>query len=253
MDADGTSQQQLTDGPTDDFSASYSRDGARIVFSRSHDLEGVSHLWIMDADGTHQEQLTDGLWFDFSPVFSPDGARILFGRRNQIRPRLLPRVGPTTLRFPEIFITDLDGSDPRRLTRNLGWDGPVSFSSDGKQIFYYHEQDEPSRFRGISVMDVDGSNSRNLGEGSVPELSPDGRRIVQIITSDYRPTGVVLMSADGSGRRIIHRCDTVHTEPTFTPDGLHIVFVEWPEDRGAGSIVLLDLETSKLERVPKID
>ena len=76
MDADGDGQRPLTDGPTFDFGASFSKDGRTFVFCR--DREGVCHLWAMNADGSNLRPLTDGPWFDCSPSFSPDGGRIAF-------------------------------------------------------------------------------------------------------------------------------------------------------------------------------
>ncbi len=250
MDADGESLRPLTDGPTFDFGASFSKDGRTIVFCR--DREGVCHLWKMDADGRNPRPLTDGPWFDSSPSFSPDGGRIVFKRQEKGQIYLTPPSDEESLsrRFPEILVMNADGSDQRRLTHNRSWDEPLSFSPDGKRIFCYREDeyDKVPKFWGTTILDVDGSNSRDIGEGFTPALSPDGR---QIVFGTYEP-GIGLMNADGTGRRTIYRSRFNIGELTFTPDGAHIVFVEWPEEHGAGSIKILDLETTKTEMAPDI-
>jgi Tol biopolymer transport system component len=248
-DPDGNHQKQLTDGPTYDMGAALSRDGKSVVFCRMR--EGVSRLWVMDADGSHPKQLTDGQWFDSAPSFSWDGTRIAFARQEAKRVDLLPVTGAATLRFPEIYVMKSDGTDQKRLTHNLGSDQPGFFTANGKQLIY-HREDELDRvpyFWGIAVMDADGANSRDLAEGFTPALSPDGRRVV---FGTYQRS-IDVMNTDGTGRRTICRSRFLPQDPTFTPDGSHVVFDDWPEEHGAATIKIIELETSKIESVPRIE
>ena len=151
MDADGSRQTQLADGPTDDAGAALSKDGRSIVFFRVRG--GVSRIWIMDADGGNQRQLTDGVWFDALPHFSPDGRQVVFCRQEETTSRLTPDNGAVSLRMPEVFVINVDGTQLRRLTRNSDYDAPVSYSPDGKLVFIRH-------MNGVSVMDADGSRTR---------------------------------------------------------------------------------------------
>ena len=129
-----------------------------------------------------------------------------------------------------------------RLTHNSDDDVPISFSPEGTRIFF-------CRSSRMGVMDSDGSNAHDLGEGYRPALSADGR---QIVFEDYacsrnwpherrrlRPPGDLWFSPRLS-------------EPTFTPDGAHVVFVEWPEWNGAGRIKILDIDSTKIELAPEI-
>jgi Tol biopolymer transport system component len=56
--------------------ASWSPDGAKIVFSLSGDREKAS-IWVMDKDGNHKQQLTDNK-FDHAPTWAPDGRSIAY-------------------------------------------------------------------------------------------------------------------------------------------------------------------------------
>jgi len=249
MDADGRSQWPLTAGPTFDCDASLSKDGRTIVFCR--DREGVCHLWAMDANGENQRPLTDGPWFDSSPLFSPDGSRIVFKRMEKGQIHLTPLTESASLRFTEVFVMNADGNDQHRLTHNRSDERPISFSPDGKRIFFYREDeyDKVPKFWGTSIMDSDGANPRDIGEGFDPALSPDGRRIV---FGTYDP-GIGLMNAEGTARGVIYLCRSLPGELTFTPDGKHVVFVELPRDNGPGRIKILDLETLTVEAVPNIN
>lgn len=253
MDADGSHQRQITDGPTYDTGAALSKDGKKIVLIRMKGV--VSNLWVMDADGGHQKQLTDGPWLDESPMFSPDGSKVFFGRefpKGPVPQRLLPLTGKDSLRWSEIYSVNADGTDSHRLTHNLYSDTPICASLDGKRLFYWRSDDyeKKNRFEGISVMDADGANSRNLGEGWTPAFSPDVRQVAFITGAFGHEVG--LMNTDGTGRRTIHSCKHYHSEPTFTPDGSHLVFVEWPEEHGAGRVIIQSIGTSKVEPVPSI-
>ena len=56
---DGTDIRMLTGGPAgqNDFYATYSPDGRKIVFARSLP-RSFPHLWVMNADGSNQHQIT---------------------------------------------------------------------------------------------------------------------------------------------------------------------------------------------------
>jgi Tol biopolymer transport system component len=250
MSADGTRQRQLSDGPNDDNSPSFSKDGKHIAFIRV--LGGISHIWVMDSDGGNQKQLTNGVWFDGFPSFSPDGGRIVFNRQEEIRPFSPSEVGRFPMRMPEIFVMDADGKEQRQLTHNSSSDTPISFSLDGAGIFF-HGTDGYGKvdgFRGVSVINVDGTKRKDLCEGFAAAMSPDGR-LIAICTSV--PRGIGVMNADGTGLQTVHSCPILHTEPAFSADGSQLVFVEWPEPHEAGRIMSLNLKTSKIDTAPKIE
>jgi Tol biopolymer transport system component len=242
MDSDGNGQRPLTDGPTFDFGASFSKDGRTIAFCR--DREGVCHVWAMNADGSNPKPLTDGPWFDCAPSFSPDGTRIVFKRRERGQRYLASARDEEALsrRFDEVYVMNADGTHLRRLTNNSDDDAPIGFSRDGTRIFFC------SSWR-IRVIDSDGANAHDLGDGFDPALSLDGRKMV---FTPARGQGIDLMNADGTGRRTVYRSRVRTSEPAFTPDGARVVFVEWPEPHRGGSIRTLDIETTMTEPVSEI-
>jgi Tol biopolymer transport system component len=244
MDSDGTNQRPLTDGPTFDFGASFSNDGRTILFCR--DREGVCHLWAMEADGGNPRPLTDGAWFDSSPLFSPDGSRIVFARMENGQIHLTPPRDKEALsrRFAEVYVMNADGTGQHRLTHNSVDDRPISFSADGSRIYF-------SRISSRWVMDSDGSNIYDLGEGQEQALSLDGRRIA-FETFGGIDRGIGVMNADGTGPRVIYPSRTAVSELSFSPDGALVVFVEWPEVHGAARIKIVDLVTSEIEMIPEI-
>jgi hypothetical protein len=115
--------------------------------------------WLMNADGTNRRLCTkpvNGLFHVGSPEWSTDGKTIVCD---------LSRGTTGTAR---IYLFDADGSNPR----DLGAGSMSSLSPDGKQIVFNRG------FRGIMIMNSDGSNRRVLSENGFGVLwSPDGKTI----------------------------------------------------------------------------
>lgn len=249
MDADGGNQKQLTDGPMDDSDASYSADGKSILFVRVKG--GIGHVWVMASDGKNQKQLTEGPWYEGYPTFSPDGKRIVFNRTAEDRPYFTLETGPASLRMPELFTMNTDGSDLRRLTHNWGYEGPVAFSPDGNHIYFHRTNayGAQNRYEGISMMDADGSNSRDIHRCSRPAISSDGRCIAIDMAGPaaegHRTESIAVMNADGTDLHTVHTCEWRHDEQAFSRDGSQLVFNEWFEqDLSKRRLVVLDLKTS---------
>lgn len=112
--------------------------------------------------------------------------------------------------------------------RDFNW---VQVSPDGKELAYCSSlRDEPYQ---LSIVGVDGSNLRRLGEGCPQGWSPDGKHIL------VNPPGqrvVVLMSvADGSSQPIASR--VFHAR--FSPDGRYIAFIRAEFGRFIGPVFVV--------------
>ena len=71
----------------------------------------------------------------------------------------------------DIFVANADGSNVCHLTYSDDYENFPMWSPDGTQIAF------SSRYRGVFVMNSDGSNLRRLGSGGAPKWSVDGSRI----------------------------------------------------------------------------
>lgn len=129
--------------------------------------------------------------------FSPDGQRILFAsshldpnlsdtetaerkqqeedRKNNVRRRYKWDFDPHT----DIFESDLEGKNLRRLTDAKGYDAEGAYSKDGKLIAFCSDRDGDAD---LYVMNADGSGQRQLvnapGYDGGPFISPDGKWVV---------------------------------------------------------------------------
>jgi Tol biopolymer transport system component len=186
-DLEGNIISQLTDTPGYDAEPTVSPKGDKIVFTslRTGDLE----LYTMDLDGSNVNQVTDGLGYDGGAFFSPDGTKLLF---RSSRPKtdeeikvykdLLAEglVQPTDM---ELHISNVDGSDLKKITDlgNANW-APF-FHPDGKRIIFSSNHNSTRGFPfNLFMVNVDGSGLEQITYDdtfdSFPMFSHDGKKLV---------------------------------------------------------------------------
>jgi Tol biopolymer transport system component len=246
VNADGTLGQNLTHTPEGRGSwvPSFSSDCLKIAFASDRDDGGGAAIYMMYADGSNIRRLTkpgEGDW-DYQPIFSPDGNRVLYiatvndkrtiwvmdaDGANQRPLTDMPGQGeylghpwsPDGSKFlfhgdRDLFLTDPDGSNVRRLTEardtteyNYVSLGP-SWSRDGTKILFGSNRDGNWE---VWAMKADGSNQLQLthtsgGISNEPVAwSPDGTQVV--FNRNYED--VYVMDADGSNvRRLTTTSDT---------------------------------------------
>jgi Tol biopolymer transport system component len=147
-----------------------------------------------------------------------------------------------------------DGSNVRRLTDRVGYDGGPWFSPDGAKIvwraWYPGTEEEKARWKDamennyiiavpldIWVMDADGSNKRlivrNGATNWAPSWHPDGRRIIFSSNKDdwrddIKQYGhnfeLYIVDLDGTNLERITYNKTFDSFPMFSPDGKKLVF-----------------------------
>jgi TolB protein len=210
-DLDGGNVKRLTDNENYEAEVSVSPDGKWVVFGRQ--IDGKMDLWRMRPDGSDERQITfTEDWQEGAPFYLPDSQTIMMrawkrSEYGKIRPTPMtvftikhdgsertartfdrdmnwaPYPAPDGRHYVfvriieennwEIFLGDLAGGEPVRLTFNQSFDGFPALSPDGTKMLF--ARDEGERFMSglyTYVMDV---SSLNLGpehyEG-VPGIVP---------------------------------------------------------------------------------
>lgn len=153
-------------------------------------------------------------------------------------------------KLPGIYQMDADGANFRLLVKLEGkWNGSPSFSPDGKQLLFDASTMGQFNQGHIYLMPADGpaDNPTDLGLGSTPAWSPDGKRIAFYI-HDQNPdgveSGVWVMHVDGTERTWL----CYGRAPRWSPDGKRLVLVNNPGGAGDG-LYLYGLEKNESEAV----
>ncbi len=184
---DGTDQRKLTSNGAYNAEATVSPDGRRIVFTSTRD--GDLDLYTMNTDGSDVRRVTHRVGYDGGAFFSPDGKHLVWRAQypetasdSVDYQRLLGErlVRPAKL---ELWIADVDGGNPRRITSLGGANFAPFFHPDGRRIIFASNYLNP---RGpdfdLFLINADGSGLERITYtpqfDGFPMFSPDGRKLV---------------------------------------------------------------------------
>lgn len=143
---------------------------------------------------------------------------------------------------------DIDGSNQKQLTTDLGYDGGAFFSADGKQLVFRASRPEteaeikeykdylskglvaPTNME-IYVINADGTGMRQvtqLGKANwAPFFDPTGKKII-FSSNHHSQRGydfqLYMINVDGTGLEQITTESNFNSFPMFSPDGKKIAF-----------------------------
>ncbi len=209
-DLDGKNIVRLTDNEYYEAEVSISPNGEWIVFGRQ--IDGNMNLWRMRPDGSDEQQITfTEDWQPGAPFYLPDNETIMFRAwRSSEYGKVFPT--PMTVftikhdgselkqrtfdrdmnwapypasdgrhyvfvrivdRNWEVFLGDLAGGEPVRLTYNIGFDGLPSLSKNGKKMLFARSESGRSNLStyvmDMSSFDLGPDQFKGVPETVVPE------------------------------------------------------------------------------------
>ena len=130
---------------------------------------------------------------DDNPSVSSDGKKIAF---------MSDRDGDI-----EVYVMNVDGSNPQRLTHSPGRDAHPEWSPDSQKIYFQSPRE--TKVPQVFVMNADGSEPKrltdNAGFTGVPLVSPDGKKILYMVNEgpslEQVHWQIYLMDVDGRNQR----------------------------------------------------
>ena len=268
--------RQLTSGGQN-AEAYWSPDGTKLVYQSTRGDASCDQIYVMNADGSDQRMVSTGQGVTTCGYFLPDSTGILYasthltGSECPARPdRSQGYVWPVHAGF-DLFLTDIEGSEPKRLTDAEGYDaeGTVNWT-DGKIVYTSMASGDLD----LWAMDLDGSNKERLtttfGYDGGAFFSRDGARIVlranhpaegadsaryaelleQNLTAPMKME-LFLGEADGSGMRQLTDFGCASFAPQFTPNGENIIFSSNKNDCDSRNfdLFLIGVDGSNLRQV----
>jgi Tol biopolymer transport system component len=234
LDPDSGVSAAILTGPTNDFTAAFSRDGTKLAFLRGDpwddpsEPDGIS-IQVANADGTNPIDLTGPLDAPDQWNWSPSGDAIAFQSK----------VGGT----PTLQVVPTDGSAPPRvLDTGMEVTFPDWLPPDGDEIVFRGITETPDGPRsGLYAISPDGGGLRPLSatngdpdnDFNGPNPSPDGTRLMY---QDWDPVAeratLRLLDLAAGTTEAIPRTSARFGEGNgaFSPDGSLVAYLGfWPE------------------------
>ncbi len=209
-----------------------------------------------DLNGKNAKRLTKALGYDAEGSYSPDGQWIAFASNRTGYDPNAPLSEDDKKLFAkdpssqmEIYIMKSDGSQVKRLTNSLGYDGGPFFSADGKQITW-RRFDKTGATAEIYTMNIDGSNQKQITRLNsmswAPYFHPSGKYVI-FATSVLGYSNFELFIVDSEGKQKPVRVtydEGFDGLASFSPDGKQITWTHRNE-KGESQIYLADWDHEK--------
>lgn len=274
-----------TDG--ENAEAYWSPNGDRLVFQRrSADLGIECDRIFVTVPGAPPVQVSNGRGVTTCSYFLPDGKSVLYASTHGAMDACPPPLDPAEFKklgyfwrvFPEydIWIQDLAGGEPRRLTDTAGYDAEATVSPRGDRIVFTSVRSGDLE---LWTCDLDGGNLKQVtdspGYDGGAFFSHDGKQLIfrsqawtpgkeaeeqafhhdLLLQGKVNPTHMelTLCDADGTNRRTLGPLGGASFAPYFFPGDQRIVFSTNHHDphpsKREFDLFAMDLATGVLEQI----
>jgi TolB protein len=239
------SNRNLTDitasGTGPDYLFNFVFSGNMLNFYASRD--GTISPATVNADGTNLRTLNfaEAMMVmigeqnvDWDPAWSPDGTRLVWNKLGGFPPAV------------DVYISNADGSDARKLTGDASIESQMAWSPDGTRLVYISDQGGNNN---VYVMDVASGDVTQITDTSFYEWQPvwslDGADILFI--ADENETlkdgalDLFLIKPDGSELRPLGDA-TFEGDPTYAPSGEQVAYIT--NESGSWQIYIMNADGS---------
>ena len=238
----------------------FSPDGRHMVFqSEREEGNPFYQIYRMDLETGDTVRISPGIGKTTCAFIRPGSGEIVYGSTHhdptseeQQRAELELRASGQERRYAwdydpemELWVTDPESGESRRLTHVRGYDAEASYSPDGEWIVFTSTRDafereltererktlevDPAYFGEIYLMRADGSDVKRLttvpGYDGGPFFSFDGSRIVwRRFDENGLIADVWSMNVDGSDARQVTDFGSMSWAPYYHPSGDYVFF-----------------------------
>jgi TolB protein len=147
----------------------------------------------------------------------------------------------------EIYISDYDGANQRRITVNRQLNITPVWSPDARAIAYTsYRRGFPDIYVAMIYQGTQATPTNGRGQNWLPAYSPDGTRIAFTSNRDGNPE-LYVMNSDGSNVRRLTQHPTIDTTPTWSPSGTQIAFTS--DRSGSPQIYVIGADGTGVRRL----
>lgn len=274
-----------TDG--ENAEAYWSPDGSQLSFQRRAPAQGVECDRIyVTTPGAPSVQVSNGRGVTTCAYFMPDGKSVIYASTHGAMDACPPPLDPAEFKklgyfwrvFPEydLWVQDLAGGEPRRLTDTAGYDAEATVSPKGDRIVFTSVRSGDLE---LWTCDLDGGNLKQVtntpGYDGGAFFSHDGTKLVfraqaftpgkeaeeqafhhgLLMEGKVNPTRMelVICDVDGSNRRTLGPLGGASFAPFFYPDDSKVIFSTNHHDPNPAKrefdLFAIDLATGALEQI----
>ena len=237
----------------------FAPDNEHIIGNAKRDGDTSYHVYTLKIDGTDIRRINDK-GDDACSFYFPDGKRLIWTSTKD-HPELDKSNFSDPSAYPqgsELYTSNLDGTDVKRITNNTVYDAEVSVAPNGKWILFGSERTGKME---LWKAEPDGSNPVQLThlDGLEPGgafIFRDGKTIIfrawksEDAKSGKRglPMNLYTIQADGTGLKQLTNDGGTNWSPFPAPDGHHYVFVKVLEPHNY-EVFLGDLNSTEQVRL----
>ena len=277
INVDGTGHKPLTSGNHNQYSPRWSPDGQKLVYLST--AEGKPQVFMRWMDDGTTAKITNLVTSPTSIQWSPDGSNLALTMRIKEKEKgfnVLPAKpegakwadppiyidqvyyrrdgrGYTDVAHNQIFLLSTDGGTPRQITYEKFDHYSVSWSPDGKYLYYsanhHQNRDFETNNSEIHRMELSSGNVETLTDRYGPDrsatISPDGKHMAYTGLDDthqgYMVNHIYLAQPDGTGSKLWEtKLDRRVSNLNWSADGKSIYFQY--DDRGNTYVSKVDMQ-----------
>ena len=222
-----------------------------------------STIYVVDADGSNLKAVNGDAGKQYrdahSPSPSPDGSQVVYSQRLKSGGLIGGRLSY------ELVLSDIDGSNDRRLTEDVANYVTPAWSPDGSRIAFLSDRLSLEDLSDdlyltdftLFTMAPDGTDIRSLApevlareEGAFPVWSPDGRKIAFLSEERLSEGGVqfVIYTVRSDGSELKRLSETISL-PAWSPDSNSIALVK---DYDTIGLFIVDVDGSESREVKRV-